>query len=276
MYINAKNEEIVYNSIETNEFLTISMAGLTNPNPSYHIIHNINKHFFYDYYVFEYVISGKGYIEYNDGKIMVEAGDFYFLNKLSKHIYYSDKDDPYKKIFIVTKGSFIDSLVSSFNINETVIVKKANTEEILRNIHTEITNDKTDYQKISHFILELFYNLGKDLFRTKNETIELTELVRKYLDSQIAQRLTLEKVSKDLNISKSHIERIFKERYSITPMAYFMKKKTEYACALLINTSYTISEISDQAGFYDSKYMSKCIKKATGLSPLQYRKEKAK
>ena len=54
MYINSKNEEIIYNSIETNDFLTIIMAGITNPDPTYHIIHNINKHFFYDNYIFSF------------------------------------------------------------------------------------------------------------------------------------------------------------------------------------------------------------------------------
>jgi hypothetical protein len=124
MYINYNNEEIIYNSIDTNDFLSISMAGITNPNPNYHIIHNINRHFFYDYYVFEYVISGTGYIEFDDKKVLVKEGDFYFLNKLCRHIYYSDKTNPFKKIFIVAKGSFIDSLIASFKITESVIIKK--------------------------------------------------------------------------------------------------------------------------------------------------------
>lgn len=273
MYINSKNEEIVYNSIETNDFLTISMAGITNPNPAYHIIHNISKHFFYDYYVFEYVLSGKGYIEYDGGKVMVEGGDFYFLNKLSKHIYYSDKNDPFKKIFIVVKGSFVDSLVNAFNIKETVIIRKTNTEGLIKKVHSEIIKNEINYQEISYTILDLFYALGKDLFKSKKDSMELTELIRKYLDTQISQKLTLDKVSKDLNISKSHIERIFKERFDVTPMAYFMKKKIDYACALLVNTSYTVNEIAEQTGFYDPKYMSKCIKKETGLSPVQYRKK---
>ena len=276
MYINIKNEEIVYNSIETNDFLTIVMAGITNPNPTYHIIHNINKHFFYDNYIFEYVINGKGHIECDNETITVEAGDYYFLNKLSKHIYYSDKDEPFKKIFIVAKGAYIDSLINTFNIKEGVIVKKCNVEENILNIHKLITAENVDNQAISHEILNLLFALKSDLFQVKKDTLELPELIRKYLDTQISHKITLEKVSSDLNISKSHIERVFKDRFNITPMSYFINKKIEYACALLVNTTYSINEISEQTGFHDSKYMSKCIKKATGLSPLQYRKQNVK
>lgn len=275
MYINSNNEKIIYNSIDKNDFLSISMAGITNPNPNYHIIHNINKNFFYDYYVFEYVISGKGYIEYeNNKKIEVKSGDFYFLNKLCKHIYYSDKDNPYKKIFIVAKGSFIDSLIRSFEINESVVVIKNDVSGIINSIHNELLKESIDYKIISHHILDLFYSFDKNLHNNVNQSMKLPDMIRKYLDTSLTHKLTLDKISEELNVSKSHIERVFKERFNITPLNYFMKQKIKYALALLVNTSYSINTIAEQTGFTDSKYMAKCIKKETGMTPLQYRKFK--
>ena len=275
MYINANNEKIIYNSIDKNDFLSISMAGITNPNPNYHIIHNINKSFFYDYYVFEYVISGKGYIEFeNNQRIEVKAGDFYFLNKLCKHIYYSDKDNPYQKIFIVAKGSFIDSLIRSFEINESVLVVQTNVIDIIETIHMELLKENIDYKIISHNILDLFHAFDKKIYNSNNQSMKLPDMIRKYLDTSLTHKVTLEKISEELNVSKSHIERVFKERFNTTPLNYFMKQKTKYACALLVNTTYSINTIAEQTGFADSKYMAKCIKKETGMTPLQYRKFK--
>ena len=51
-------------------------------------------------------------------------------------------------------------------------------------------------------------------------------------------------------------------------------KRDCYVCALLINPSYSIKTISEQTGFGDEKYMAKCIKKETGMTPSQYRKSK--
>ena len=275
MYINSSNEEIIYNSIDTNEFLSVSMAGITNPNPNYHIIHNVNRYFFYDYYVFEYVISGKGYIEYGENKkITVKAGDFYFLNRLFKHEYYSDKNDPFKKIFIVAKGDFINSLINAFDITEAVIVKKVNVEHIIRSIHTCMTQEQIDYHKISHHILELFHAFDKKLYISSKEAMQLPDMIRKLLDTSVTQKMTLDIISKELNVSKSHIERVFKQRFNLTPMNYFITQKTKHACALLLNTSYSVKTIAEQTGFGDEKYMAKCIKKETGMSPSQYRKSK--
>ena len=275
MYININKEEIIYNSMDTNDFLSISMAGITNPNPNYHIIHNINRHFFYDYYVFEYVISGKGYIEYDDNKkITVKEGDFYFLNKLCKHIYYSDEKKPFKKIFIVAKGKYIDSLVNAFQITESLIVKKTNVEKIIRTIHSYLTEESINYQNISIQILNLFYSLNNNVFKPSQESSQLPEIIRKYLDTSITQKLTLDIISNDLDVSISHIERVFKQRYNTTPLNYFMKQKTKYACALLINTSYSITTVAEKSGFGDARYMAKCIKKETGMTPMEYRKNK--
>lgn len=275
MYINARNEEIIYNSIDKNDFLSISMAGTTVPNPNYHIIHNINKNFFYDYYVFEYVISGKGYIEYGKNqKVEVTAGDFYFLNKLHKHIYYSDKYDPFKKIFIVAKGVFIDSLIRAFDIDKPVIKIKKDVRYIIESIHEKLLKSDIDYNAISHDILSLFHSFDFDLYNESNQSMKLPDMIRKYLDTSITHKITLNKISEELNISKSHIERVFKERFNQTPLNYFMEQKTKYACALLVNTSYSIATIAEQTGFSDPKYMSKCIKKETGMTPLQYRKHK--
>jgi len=275
MYINSSNEEIIYNSIDTNEFLSVSMAGITNPNPNYHIIHNINRYFFYDYYVFEYVISGKGYIEYGDNKkITVKGGDFYFLNRLFKHEYYSDKEDPFKKIFIVVKGEFVDSLIKAFDIAEPVIVKKINVENIIRNIHSCLDKEQIDYHSISHLILDLFHAFAKKQYFTSKQAMQLPEMIRKFIDTSVTQKLTLDIISKELNVSKSHIERVFKESFNLTPMNYFMTQKTKHACALLANTSYSIKTIAEQTGFSDEKYMAKCIKKETGMTPSQYRKSK--
>ena len=126
MHISAWGEKIVIDKIPTNTYLEPVMAGITYPNPSYRIMHNISDEFPYDAYVLEYIVKGKGYIETPEKKYTVTEGDFCFLNKLRYHIYYPDPDDPYEKIFIVLKGKFVDFLVSNHFSNDSVYIKKCN------------------------------------------------------------------------------------------------------------------------------------------------------
>ena len=97
MYINDMGEKIVYDNwgfSPSSEFFDLAQFGITNPNPRYYISYYPIIGTRRCYYVFEYVISGAGYIEMNGEKIRVEAGDFYFYHKNAKLTYYSDPDDP--------------------------------------------------------------------------------------------------------------------------------------------------------------------------------------
>jgi AraC-like DNA-binding protein len=172
------------------------------------------------------------------------------------------------------KGTFIDSLITSFKLTNSVIVKNVNSDQIIRDIHNLLLTPTINYQQISFKILELFYLLTENLFTPSKDSSQLPEMIRKYLDTSITNKLTLEKISTELNVSVSHIERVFKQRYNITPLNYFMKQKTKYACALLINTSYSVATVAEKSGFSDARYMAKCIKKETGMTPVEYRKNK--
>ena len=106
METNRWGEDIISKTIYYNDVLEIYTAGITNPNPDYRIMHNIcPEEMHFDYYVFEYVLSGVGYIETPEKTYTVSEGDMYFLNKLRYHDYYPDKKNPFKKEFVVVRGA---------------------------------------------------------------------------------------------------------------------------------------------------------------------------
>lgn len=275
MFINALDEEIVIGKTIENDFLQVIMAGITHPNPNYRIVHNVSNQFPYDYYVFEYVVSGKGYIETPDQKYTVSAGDFYFLNKLCYHIYYPDPKTPYEKVFLVLKGNFVDSLVANYHLNDSVYIKSCNVEGNIMSVINMLNRDAPiNYDMLSLKILELFQRVFPSPYQKKQASSQLAETIKNYIDSRVTQKISLDIISSDLHISKSHIERVFKEAYNQPPIDYAINTKIVHAASMLVTTSYSIIQISQRLGFSDEKYMSKCFKKIKGLTPKQYRKEK--
>ena len=275
MYFNQRGEKIIHHSTLLNPFLDIKLAGITYPNPNYRIIHNISHEFAYDYYIFEYVVSGKGYIETENTKITVQAGDFYFLNRLSKHIYYSDPDEPYEKIFIVFKGRFVDALVRAYQIHNSFILKRFDAHELMTELLDILsTKPEFSYDDLSVKILQLFQIICKIDSSTSLSANNYAEMVKNYLDSNLTNRISIEMICRDCHISSSHLERVFTEAYEISPLKYFAKAKAQYAAFLLLNTNYSLSEISEFLSYSDTKYMSRCFKKWMGVSPNTYRKTK--
>ena len=69
MFVNDSNEKIVYvGNREGSHSLYCTLAGVTCPNPEYRMLRYPSRD-----YIFEYVISGSGYLEYErDGEDIVE------------------------------------------------------------------------------------------------------------------------------------------------------------------------------------------------------------
>ncbi len=274
MYISSWGEEIVAHNTSGNDFLTVIMAGITHPNPNYRIIHNVTSQFPYDYYVFEYVTKGTGYIETPEEKYTVSAGDFYFLNKLRYHIYYADRKDPYEKTFVVLKGDFVDFLVSSYHLNDSVYIKKCNLNSLMVHLINLVNRDgPINYDKLSITVMELFQQVFPSPYQEKS-TDRVSEMIKNYIDTHITDKITLEDISNSLFISKSHIERAFKKEYGQTPLAYCTRQKIEQVASMLVTTNYSLSQIAQQFSFSDVKYMSKSFKRIKGKTPTEYKKEK--
>lgn len=275
MYISKWGEEIVVDNAIGNDYLEVIMAGITHPNPTYRIMHNISKQFPYDYYVFEYVVKGVGHIETPEEKYVVKEGDFYFLNKLRYHIYYADQDEPYEKIFIVLKGSFVDFLVSSYSLDGSVYIKKCNLYSLMMQIINLLNREGAiNYDRLATLVLEIFQQAFPPPYQTKQSTSFLPEMIKNYIDSHITEKITLDDISNHLYISKSHIERAFKQEYNQTPLAYFANQKISYVASMLATTNYSLSQIAQHLGYSDVKYMSKSFKKIKGKTPTEYRRDK--
>lgn len=275
MYISKWGEEIVIDNNLGNDYLEVIMAGITHPNPTYRIIHNVSKEFPYDYYVFEYVVKGVGYIETPEERYTVTGGDFYFLNRNRYHIYYADRDDPYEKIFVVLTGSFVDFLVSKHLSNDSVYIKKCNVNSLMTHIIQLLSREgPISYDKLAIAVLGIFQQVFPSPYRSMPSTKRVPEMIKNYIDAHINERITLEDISNNLYISKSHIERAFKQEYGQTPLAYCSNQKIEHVASMLVTTDYSLSHIAQQFGFSDVKYMSKSFKKIKGQTPMEYRREK--
>lgn len=274
MYYNSMNEAIYRRTLAHNDFFDVMLTGITYPNPSYRILHNVSKSRLWDNYVFEYVADGIGHIETETDCIDVRAGDTYFLNKLQRHVYYADKKQPYTKYFVVLRGTFMDSLVTSFGLTGSVIVRKVDTKPVFERLFT-LVNDGNElpFDDIMQCALALVQQIRPHDYSANVAPLKFPELIKGYLDENVSQKVTLDDISKALNLSKSHIERLFVDKYGISPLKYFANNKVNFACTLVINTDYTLNEIADMLSFADAKYLSKCIKAQTGMPPSQLRKK---
>ena len=94
----------------------------------------------------------------------------------------------------------------------------------------------------------------------------------KYLQDNYNQPLTLDKISKEFNISKYHLSHVFKKVTGSTIMEFLTTIRFSHIEVLLIQTNKNISQIAYECGFPSIQHFNKIFKKTKGLSPTQYKR----
>ena len=118
-------------------------------------------------------------------------------------------------------------------------------------------------------ILENF-EMHKDSSGKKIALMALDYIENHYKDYNIG----LNSVCTHLCISPSHFSKIFKTNTGETFVESLTKKRMLKAKELLENTALKNYEIADKVGFNDPHYFSISFKKATGMTPKEYAKER--
>ncbi len=91
-----------------------------------------------------------------------------------------------------------------------------------------------------------------------------------YIIEHFTEDLNIEDVSNMCGISHTYFKKIFKDVYNMTPKAYIINFRIQYACELLKSGKYRISDVAYIVGYRDVYYFSKSFKKIKGVSPSEY------
>ena len=275
MYFTDSNEKMIFaQNGNPNGMLDCTLAGVTYPNPEYRIPRHPSSE-----YVFEYVISGTGHIEYSGEVIDVHAGMFYYIKKGADVVYYADPDDPYEKIWINIDGILVDRLTELFMLCE-VFTEEVNVMRQFLEIHDRLehmtsTNAAETCRQISCLLYEILTEVRKtEFFPDTQDKNALDERIRSYIDSNIYTDISLDLMSEHFGITKMHIIRVFKRKFGITPMQYLIDKKISVAKSLLCGTVMPIKEIAALLRYSNTQHFSSSFKNATGVTPNKYRQAK--
>ncbi|MDP3179769.1 MAG: response regulator [Spirochaetaceae bacterium] len=94
--------------------------------------------------------------------------------------------------------------------------------------------------------------------------------VRKYVNENFAEKLTLADVARRFRVSPNHLSSIFKKYGGVGFAEYVAQVKVEKAKALIREGRYKMFEVAQLLGFEDAFYFSKVFKKVAGISPRDF------
>lgn len=140
------------------------------------------------------------------------------------------------------------------------------TDYILKPVNYEEFGSCIDNLKISLFERKTAEEPDDQEERT------ITGIVR-YLQEHLKEEITLNILAEEFHLSAQYISQLFKNEIGVNFLAYLTNNRMENAKKLLLSTSLSIAEISEQSGYGDYRVFTKVFKKSEGITPSQYRRE---
>ena len=96
-----------------------------------------------------------------------------------------------------------------------------------------------------------------------------------YLDKHYGENINLNLVADKLNLSPGYLSTFFKEKQGINFSDYLNNLRISHAKELLMNVDLRIQEIALQVGYLNVNSFIRMFKRASGLTPGEYRKSHA-
>ena len=135
-------------------------------------------------------------------------------------------------------------------------------------------NALTDSSRIRDWFLDNMTSIAGAIHNQAEEKDESTVTrACKYIQENFRRELSLDDVSKEVNVSPYYFSKLFKEEVGENFIDYLTALRISNAKELLMRPVLSVREAGLQSGYADPNYFSRIFKKHTGMTPREWREQ---
>lgn len=233
-------------------------------------------------YVIHYVQSGQGtFSSANRPAVTLKKGDVFILPKGVPCFYQADGHHPWKYFWIGLSGTKINAMLAGSQLATKRYLRQVQNSHFYDHLVQlysalkqpgSLANDI----RVEALTYQMFYDLVTE-YPTKQPHLNTKaanqlKLASYYLKENYHKAsCNIEDLCHHLNISRSYLYTLFKNKMNISPQKYLTQIRMDDASQLLRDTEEPVQVIAHRVGYKDEFTFSKAFKRSSGFSPKVYR-----
>ncbi len=225
------------------------------------------------HYQLLYKLAGEAVITFDGKQVRERAGDVRFLPNPASFDY-----APRYTAEVLEQGESINiGFTSESLLPREILVKTYGNSLALKHLFQKMQKYwycKHDgyYYKCMSVLYDIFFEISKAEARyLPSETYRRILPAIEYIDEHFVDReMDCDELAKLCGISHTYMTQLFHGHFGMSANQYILSKKLRYACDLLSEHCYSITEIAERAGFSNKYYFSRIFKKYIGCCPSEY------
>jgi AraC family transcriptional regulator, arabinose operon regulatory protein len=231
-----------------------------------------------DFYLI-YLINGEGHYITGNTTITAQAGSIIIYRPDEHQKYFYNAIENAELYWIHFTGGQAESLMDELDFTGSNFFQvriHAEFIELFENIIHELQIKKPHFHQLCiSYLLQLLSSFSRDASALRNgEKIpenSILENVIKVMNEEFHQEHEMEYYAKKSELSLFQFIRNIKKLTRYSPAKYIEKLRIAKAKELLRDSSLSITKISAIVGYKDPFYFSKVFKKASGITPSEFR-----
>jgi len=173
---------------------------------------------------------------------------------------------PHRDVEILDNFGTRDLLIEGILIR---LLEETQTNDIAQGIYVEALRNLLCVHLLRR------YSTLKTLPDPATRKLSANKLKRaiEFIDSSLAQDLTVSSIAEVLCMSPSHFARSFRQAIGVAPHQFVLERRIALAKRLLRNSNRPISHIAQQTGFSTPSHFSGTFARIVGRTPRRYRND---
>lgn len=195
----------------------------------------------------------------------------------TSYYYPPDGTEPWTFVWMAFKGEAVTRLVRDIVTRYGAVFSIAKAAPAIRRMlearrHNGRTVPITSVQAAETVLgLLMALTATRESPRPEQTTCSLILRAQEAVASGTELNLNATALARQLNVSREHLTRKFREQMAITPYEYILRRKILQACHLLKETPMSSKEIATRLGYSIPAHFTRTFKRVVRMTPRQFR-----
>jgi AraC-like DNA-binding protein len=241
-----------------------------------------NKDRDYEGYLFQYTLDGYGIYERKGERYKLTKGKAFFIHFPEDSRYYLNPSEDPNQTWTYFYLHFIGPAAEPFfrriqELSGPVIDLAHDSMPVT--LFFEIYNTLKSQKPMEHYYSsEWLYRFLVSLLRyvefpKSGNSSPYVAAAMEWMSKNYGRQAALLEMGREMGITYSHLERLFRKEQGISPVRYLTQLRLEQSMKLLQNTGLGLDEIAEQCGFSCANYFAKVYKKVLHITPAEFRRQ---
>jgi len=231
-------------------------------------------------YLIKYTLSGEGRLVYEGQDVFLPQGSFFWID-CQKQQYYctSERTGNWRVVWVHFYGAECDYLYRRF-----LAVNGANSGELPANnsvsariyellgLYRNAPEPNADVRAAALLLGIMAECVCGAAGHADAAQPAYVRQAMDYMAAHFRERVTLERLSKEISINKYYLQKLFTRHAGLSPYAYLAALRVAHAKELLRMTEIPVSAVAAETGIETVSHFIKLFRAHEGITPAEYRR----